>query len=265
MVVAFLGGWAAELAKQKVGEALLKELGHTFNPSDLERYLAQAMTAAQDAEPQLFFTFDKDGPKGFPRFLSRLFKGRALSQLQRPLQEQGKPDTELLVAALIQESEDHTTFKTLPQEKVAPWMEAFVEAYFEKTNSALQLQLVRTDYCEQILRVFDDVKFAGIAVEGQDIDRAERLAEIFVMPDLREDENRIQKQLETDELMLRAGMPKSGDPSGEETRQAQLLLEQRQEVLRLKERTGGRILSAADLFSQGKTKHAVLLGAPGSG
>lgn len=265
MVFGLLGGCAAELGTQKVGEALIKGVGHKFNPSDLERYLAEAISTAQESANQLFWSFAKDGPQGYPRFLSKFFKGRALAQLQKPLQGQGTLDKEFLAKALIQEAQDDPNFKTLSQEQVLPWMKVFVESYFQKTNSALHFQLVRADYCEQILRVFDDVKFAGIAVEGQDIDRAERLAEIFVMPDLLEESRKNKTFVDEGAPGFRADVSRAGDLLNGRTRQEQLLWEQQQEVMRLKERKGDRKLPASELFSQGNTRHAVLLGAPGSG
>ncbi len=48
---------------------------------------------------------------------------------------------------------------------------------------ALRFRIAKQDYCEQLVNWYDDVKFAGIAVEGQVIEEAKELENIFVMPD----------------------------------------------------------------------------------
>ncbi|MEL6354838.1 MAG: histidine kinase, partial [Cyanobacteria bacterium J06627_28] len=265
MVIEFFGGWAIALGKQKVGEALLKGIDQRLNPGELERYLGRAIAAANKEVPKLFAPYQADGLKGFQRLLSRFLKGRALAQLQKPLQEKGKPDEALLTKALVKDAEEHSELKALDSGLAEEWMRVFVATYFSETNNAIQFQLIKADYCEQILRVFDDVKFAGIAVEGQDIDRAERLAEIFVMPDLLEESHKNKTFVDEGAPGFRADVSRAGDLLNGRTRQEQLLWEQQQEVMRLKERKGGQKLPASELFSAGNTRHAVLLGAPGSG
>ncbi|MEO0409136.1 MAG: HEAT repeat domain-containing protein, partial [Cyanobacteria bacterium P01_A01_bin.135] len=243
------------VATEKVGEKLLAGIGAKLNPDDVEAFLKQAIAAAKATEPALFFAFQEDGLRGYGRFLNGFFKGRALSELQKPLKEnQGCPDVDYLTEALRQEATQHSKLKALDEAKIRPWMQAFVGTYFQATSRALQFQVIRTDYCDQICRVFDDVKFAGIAVDGQDIDRAERLADIFVMPDVQESESERQP-VALDRL-----------PEIEtETPQQRLLWEQQQAILADRDHSSGRQFSAAELLTDGKTTRAVLLGAPGSG
>jgi len=241
------------IATEKVGERLLTGIDATLNPQDVEIFLKQAIAAAKAAEPDLFYSFQEDGLQGYGPFLNRFFQGCALAELQKPLKEnQGCPDADYLSAALWREAAGHAKLKALNKEKIPSWMRVFVETYFQATNRALQFQVIRADYCDQICRVFDDVKFAGIAVEGQDIERAERLADIFVMPDVQEDGRETQRA-EIDDL------PGSDDP------QQRLLWEQQQKIIADRNRSGGRQFSAVELLTDGRTNRVVLLGAPGSG
>ena len=245
------------IATEKVGEALLEGISARLNPRELETFLKQAIEAANQAQPDLFhFHYQEDGLKGYSNFLNQFFKVQALAELQKPLEgSHGKPDVPLLTRALEQAAAEHSTLHTLDASKIEPWIMVFVETYFQSTNRYLQFQILKEDYCDQIRRVFDDVKFAGIAVEGQDIDRSERLAEIFVMPDVREDGDESKTQAISDDI-----------PSEIiDNPQQRLLWEQRQQVLLSKSLTSGRTFSAADLLTEGTTNRAVLLGAPGSG
>ena len=54
---------------------------------------------------------------------------------------------------------------------IAPWLEVFARTYFERTNTYLDFQVTKKDYLKQLADWFDDVKFAGIAVEGQEIEK----------------------------------------------------------------------------------------------
>ncbi|MCG8361806.1 MAG: hypothetical protein MJA27_00575 [Pseudanabaenales cyanobacterium] len=243
------------VATEKVGEKLITGIHAKLNPSDIETFLKQAIKAAN--EPKLgglFYSFQEDGWSGYGPFLNQFFKGRALGELQKPLTgNQGSPDVTFLTEALWQEATGHSRLQNLDRDKIQPWMQVFVETYFQATNRSLQFQIIKDDYCDQIRRVFDDVKFAGIAVEGQDIDRAERLADIFVMPDVQEDDSGLQR------------IPDDVPPEVIDNPQQRLLWEQRQQILQAKTHSRGRKFSAADLFTKGKTNRAVLLGAPGSG
>ncbi|NJN22621.1 MAG: hypothetical protein HC812_17405 [Leptolyngbya sp. RL_3_1] len=254
---------ALTFAFEKVGEALLTGIDAQLNPGEVEGFLKQALQAAHGKEKNLFyFSFQKEGLQGYDKFLNQFFKGPARRELQKPLVGQGKPDVAMLCAALEQAVQGHSKLKEIDISKIQPWMTVFVETYFRETHRYLEFQVIKADYCDQIRRVFDDVKFAGIAVEGQDIDRAERLAEIFVMPDVREEgaaARELPEELTTQLENAPEMIPFRAD------RQQKLLWEQRKQILQAKNRAGGRTFSAADLLTQSKTYRAVLLGAPGSG
>jgi predicted NACHT family NTPase len=121
-------------------------------------------------------------------------------------------------------------------------LEVFAETYFQKTSSYLRFKVAKADYFKQLANWFDDVKFAGIAVEGQEIEKSEKLAHIFVMPDVLEEEKVDIYRLIQEEL-----------EEGKDLQQMQ------------RETRSGRKFLASQLLNQNQSNKFVLLGAPGSG
>ena len=111
-----------------------------------------------------------------------------------------------------------------------------------------KFQVAKVNYLKQLVKCFDDVKFGEIAVEGQDIEKSERLPEIFVMPDVIETRNFT--SLQDFDLF-------------DSSRQTQLLSEKSQRALFIN--SSGRKILAAQLLSQNQSRRFVVLGAPGSG
>lgn len=54
------------------------------------------MSEADDKVPELFAPYERRGLKGIDSFLSGAFRETAIAQLQKPLQDKGKPDDALL-------------------------------------------------------------------------------------------------------------------------------------------------------------------------
>jgi hypothetical protein len=50
--------------------------------------------------------------------------------------------------------------------------------------------VAKAQYLKQLARRVDDVKFVGIAVPGDEVEKQEVLAQIFVMPDVREERSK---------------------------------------------------------------------------
>jgi predicted NACHT family NTPase len=120
-------------------------------------------------------------------------------------------------------------------------LEVFAETCFHKTTGYLRFKVAKADYFKQLANWFDDVKFAGIAVEGQEIEKSEKLAQIFVMPDVLEEVN-IYSHLDLQEV-----------EEGKNLQQMQ------------RETRSGRKFLASQLLKQNQSNKFVLLGAPGSG
>ncbi|NET85438.1 MAG: NACHT domain-containing protein [Moorea sp. SIO1F2] len=238
---------ASPLLGTVAGEAG-KRIVKALNKSDVEKAIKAGEDAVKEWEKQLepsqllFFHAPPDGLNGVKIFLQCYFTNAAvLAELQKPLINQGQPDREILSTVFKQEAE--TTNIKLNQDSLKHWIETFVNAYFQHTVTYLKFQVAKQDYCEQLANWFDDVKFAGIAVPGQEVEKSEKLAQIFVMPDVVE------------------------EVSTARPWERELLAGESQEKLEraLSRKTTGRKFLAQQLLSQSQSRRVVILGAPGSG
>ena len=225
-----------------------KSLNQSLNQTDIEKAIKAGERAVKEWEkrlpPQqlLFYSAKQDGWNGVNKFLSQYFEHSAvLTELQKPLINQGKPDIDILLTIFQQEAEAKNI--QLNQPSLRPWLENFVNAYFQQTDTYLKFQVAKQNYFEQLANWFDDVKFAGISVPGQEVEKSEKLAYIFVMPDVVEDVL-TGGVFELDLLM--------GD-SGEHLERGILT------------NSPGRKFLASELLTQSHSQKFVILGAPGSG
>ncbi|WP_424094282.1 hypothetical protein [Moorena producens] len=193
----------ASLELSKVASPLLgiiagqagKHIIKSLTKSDIEKAIKAGAEAVEqwdkqlDSQQRLFFHAPPDGWNGVSRFLNHYFTHSAVvAELQKPLLNQGKPDRDILSTVFQQEAEAKTI--KLNQDSLKPWIEKFINAYFEKTDTYIKFQVAKQDYNQQLANWYDDVKFAGIAVPGQEVEKSEKLAQIFVMPDVVEDVSR---------------------------------------------------------------------------
>ena len=247
-----LANWAIP----KIGESLLgivsekgwDRLTQALNKADVEKAIQAGAEAVNKWEKQLpaqqrlFFNAPPNSWNRVKIFLRNYFTNSVvLAELQKPLINQGKPDGEILITVFQQQAETKTI--QLNQDSIKPWMERFIDAYFKQTDTYLKYQVAKQDYCQQLANWFDDVKFTGIAVAGQEVEKSEKLAQIFVMPDVVEEVSTA-RDLELDRLAR---------GSGEKPERALL------------EKTTGRKFLADQLLSQNQSIRVVILGAPGSG
>jgi anion-transporting ArsA/GET3 family ATPase len=180
-----LGAKAATVIISKIATEVLKGIGDRLSPTELSKAIHAAINAA-DQQVDLFGPAEQGV---IPDFLE-LFAKRSTQELQKPLKDEGIPDVAFLVKvfeALLEEKpkvEERLPDKS--KKAIAPWLAVFVNTYFEKTNQ-VRFQVAKEDYLEQLANFFDDVKFTGVTVDNQEIDKAKRLAQIFVMPDVQED------------------------------------------------------------------------------
>ncbi|WP_445172911.1 HEAT repeat domain-containing protein [Microcoleus sp.] len=225
-------GIGAKLAEIGFKEALKK-----LNPSDIEKACNYGIAAAD--KNKLFSACEQGVVEDF---LKSFLTGAALPELLKPFNDQEKPQVNFLVEAFNATVPEHKKIQDrFAPERLHDWLEVFAETYFQKTSSYLRFKVAKADYLKQLANCFDDVKFAGIAVEDQAIEKSERLAQIFVMPDVVEEVN-IHVRLDIQEL----GEGKNLQQMQRETR-------------------GGRKFLASQLLHQNQSNKFVLLGAPGSG
>ena len=240
-----------------------------LKPTELEKALIAGIEAARKQEDKysldggegLFFKSAPDGLKGVQTFLTDFFKKDAVQQeLKKPLTNDGQISIPILVKEFEGLAKEEEYQKVNPVEsRIEPWLTAFQETYFSKTSNYVKFLVAKEDYLEQLARRFDDIKFGGIAVAGQEIEKSEKLAHIFVMPDVREElQSPLDKGLHAEKITAENLESKTGL-----TRQAQLLQEQRY-FAKLENRFGRKFL-AQGLLNQSQSKKVVLLGAPGSG
>ncbi|UKO99247.1 HEAT repeat domain-containing protein [Nostoc sp. UHCC 0870] len=249
MISGMIGAWVGELVTVEVSKALLSGVTSRLNPSDLDKAIKTATIEACNQENRLFSSCP---PDFIPKFLCNFFKEQGLSELQKPLKNEGKPDVDYLAVVFQKAALADSKMKEIKIEYVYSWMEVFVTTYFQNTDNCIRFQIAKDNYCQQLVNWFDDVKFAGIAVPGQEVDKSEKLVNIFVLPEVQEDnQNDLNSSIETE--LLSSNLSQS---------QQQLLWEQRQRALR---NSSGRKLLASQILSQTNCQKVVLLGAPGSG
>ena len=193
---------------------------------------------------------NRTGSKGLGAFSTTSFKGQAVVELRKPIEGKGKPDTAFLTSVLLKAASEHSKLKSLDSNIAEKWIDVFVEAYFQQTDSALRFEVIRSNYCQQILHIYDAVNFMGIATESPGVDRAGSLADIFVMPNLLSeysDNPRKRTRLSTDTPQQLPSTVQSPLQKQPEKHSRKVLL------------------SASKLFSQEKGTRAILLGEPGAG
>ncbi|MGB3655372.1 MAG: NACHT domain-containing protein, partial [Rivularia sp. (in: cyanobacteria)] len=240
-----------EFGTEKVCEKVLSGIGSKLNHSDLEKALKISVKTACEQEERLLYRCQTDGFKGTAKFLNKFFTEKAIEELQKPLKNEGNLDIEFLTKAFTQEARNHSEMQKINESCVKSWMEIFVRTYFENTNTYTRFKVAKENYLKQLANWFDDVKFAGIAVPGQEVEKSEKLAQIFVMPDVEEDVKRKDYPVIADVTDIGIGK-----------RQQELFLEQHQRALI--SHSGNKFI-ADKLLSQSDRKKFVLLGAPGSG
>ncbi len=238
-----LMGWGISKVADTIWQGASDRVQNTLKKTDIERAIKSGLKATdewkkhQTPQNRLFYSVKPDGINGVSQFLEKVFShGSVQQQLQRALNNEGQPQFNYLVAAFQQVAEQEKI--KLNQKRLTPWIEEFIEAYFQATTTYLTFQVTKQDYFKQLANFFDDIKFAGIDVPGEEIEKSERLTKIFVMPDVRE---------EVDSWNLKTDfVPGKGERS-------------------LLENPSERKLLASQLLHQTHSKKFVLLGAPGSG
>jgi HEAT repeat protein len=262
-IAPWLGEWAIVGVAGKLVEGAVKH----FKPDDMTLLLRQAISAAEAAQPKTGALFDRchyDGYKGVKQFLEQFFQsGEVLKELQKPLQDKGKPDLDILVVAFERSAKEHPEAKDYLLASLPLWMETFVESYFEQIKG-ICFQVAKEQYVKQLARRVDDVKFVGIAVPGEEVEKREVLAQIFVMPDVRETKNRDSADDIDYGCIVDSAPADLPEQEYQElvnyARRKNLLQEQRGWASR--DRSAPRIPAQTVINNQ---KKAVVLGAPGSG
>ncbi|NER98995.1 MAG: signal transduction protein, partial [Symploca sp. SIO1B1] len=177
------------------------------------------------------------------------------------LTDAGTPKVEYLVEVFQKVAQtdlkgEYTT------DSLEPWLEVFTQAYFQQTSTYLKFQVAKEDYFRQLAIYFDDIKFAGIAVEGQEREKSERLEQIFVMPEVKEETTTSPIISDVGAKHLGENLsikPKAYSPNADAPFVANAAL------MPSAGWEHGRKFSAEQLLSQTTAKKLVILGDPGIG
>jgi HEAT repeats/NACHT domain len=256
---------AGKLVTTEVTKAAVAGIKRQLQPDEMAAVLAKAIESAQTAEAihsptsGLFHGFP---PKAGQEFLEKFLRS---GEVVKELQNDGKPDVEILVAAFTKVAEDRSEV-TKYLHCLRPWMEAFVESYFQQIKG-ICFQVAKAQYLKQLARRVDDVKFVGIAVPPEEVEKQEVLAQIFVMPDVRQERSQnshFQPFIPSgnEYMIVKDAKRNFGTIGIVQFPKQDLLLEAQKESL-LRDRSAPRI-SAQKVINLVQNK-AVVLGAPGSG
>ena len=241
------GAIARNLVNQGI-QALTKKL----SVSDVEQALSIAVDKSQSEIGELLTSLNADNRDWTETFLQEfLGSGIGLEELQKPLSGSEKPDVEVLIAAFDQRIQDDSRIPEVSADHLAQWMQCFVETYFEQTNTFIRYQVKRQEYLQQLITSCEDVKFVGIDVSSRESDRAARLLDIFVVPDVMEEKTASPKPF-NESLINR--------PDHLTEAQQDLWLEQKTRF----EREQGTSMSAHQMLTESR-RRVVLLGDPGTG
>ncbi len=276
--------WLGEWATVAIAASIVKGISTQLKPQDIERALKLAVNAAEEQCKSLFFQCD---PKVRQKFLDNYFQKQILDELQKPLKDQAI-DLNFLVFAFQEVAKNSKDEKNpINQDFIQPWLEVFKAEYIKAIGAYLKFQYAKTNYLKQLANCYDDVKFVGINVKGQESDKSEKLAKIFVMQDIKEEkknnpyiglitekdlnirkigqlEKTIKKTLTLQLTEYYFGEKKEiSELPNQENRQAELLYQQRQSLN--SENYVGKAFTAKDLLTKNQSKKVILLGSPGSG
>jgi hypothetical protein len=266
MVVELLtpvASWVLGKAADSVWTLATDQVQTTLRRTDIEQAIAAGLKAVREWEqslevPALLFKSCDDKQKR--QFLEQVFvDAGVVEQLQRPLVGKGEPDVGLLLAYFERIARDvsiQLTIASLPQ-----WLQVFSATYVEKTALFTKYEVARQRYLQQLAHWYDDVKFLGISVAGQEDTKSEKLLQIFVMPDVKRRalytpketiKNRLFETNSWDDLSSWADLGSwDNDRSFANSRQSELLTEQRQLTSLLKQE--GKAFSAEGSTPQSGT------------
>ncbi len=231
----------------------VQKVQHLLSPSDLEKAIKIGILAAQTDENKQPLTnrlFFRSEPNIIPDFLKDLLHSREIiEELQKPIITKEIPQVDIIAEIFITTSERYGNRIQPLKLRIEPWVKKFVDTYFEQTVY-LRYRVAKKNYLKQLAILYDDIKFSGISVAGQESLKSEKLHKIFVVPDVVEKRDSYvishsqdiqtlpEIDLDVDNLYFERSTNVSYD---------------------------SRKYLATQIFSQARSKRLVLLGVPGSG
>ncbi|MGK7956681.1 MAG: NACHT domain-containing NTPase [Crocosphaera sp.] len=253
ILTTIIGPTLARWTTTTIANNILNYTKSQLNKEDIDKALKLSINAAEEAtKKQLLFKYDD---KQIRSFLNDYFQGQVLEQLKNPLLEKSI-DLEFLEFTFKQTIKNNPDkYNKIQQDYIKPWLEVFKTEYLKEIGTYINYQYAKVKYFKQLANRYDDVKFSGIEVEGQEIDKSEQLLKIFVMQDVKEEKKERYSRLRETAFLT--------SDNNQISRQQELFRQQR-EASDLAN-YGENSFSAQQLLTKNKSKKVVLLGAPGSG
>jgi hypothetical protein len=100
--------WVGEWATVTIAGAILGTAASQLKKQDVEKALKVAVSAAEEECKELFWRCE---PHDSRKFLDAFFQGIVIEELQKPLQNQGLPNLEILVHKFKQDAEHNDRLK----------------------------------------------------------------------------------------------------------------------------------------------------------
>ncbi len=271
--------WLGEWGTVKIVSSILKNISSKLKPQEIEKALKVAISGAEKKCDQLFRNCDDQFKCNF---LNQYFQSKVLEELQKPLINQPM-DLNLLVFLFedtiknnpAPTNNNQTGIRSLlkrftvennpappniiNQEFIRPWLEIFKAEYF-KVIGDLKFKYAKAVYFKQLANWYDDVKFVGIDVRGQEDDKSQKLDKIFVMQDVQEEKK--DRFIGREEYIFLEIDNSSDVLSKVNNRRRQLWQQQRQWI---NSDNYQNKFPAQDLLTKNQGKKSVILGSPGSG
>jgi hypothetical protein len=245
---------AAKAGAAKLGVMTIEEGKKRLFPGDFEKAIEAGILAARkadDALPGSQHLLIKCDDKDTREFLTGVMTDAAvLGELRKPLENHGTPDQSIVVEAFSRVALS-LSIELDTKNRLPGWVGEFLRVYFEKTKAAIAFSVARDRYLAALVNSCDDVKFVGIDAAVKEKDRSAKLIDIFVVPNVLEEQDS-----QSDRKLLEQEMPVHLDDE-----QAELWLEQRKRWGFDRLANG---VTVHELLTPSRRK-VVLLGEPGSG
>ena len=245
---------AAKAGAAKLSVMAIEEGKKRIFPGDLEKAIEAGIIAARkadDALPGSQHLLIKCDDKDTREFLTGVVTDASvLGELRKPLENQGAPDQSIVVEAFSRVAIS-LSIQLDVKTRLPEWVREFLRVYFEKTKASIAFSVARDRYLEALVNSCDDVKFVGIDAAVKEKERSAKLIDIFVVPNVLEEQNS-----QSERNLLEQEMPVHLDDE-----QAELWLEQRKRWGFDRLANG---VTVHELLTASRRK-VVLLGEPGSG
>ncbi len=243
------------IVARPVGEHIIKKIKSKINPSEIEQAIKAGLLAADQEDSQfpyekhLFHNSTVDGLNGVKAFFGKYFEIEAVQEeLAKPFNNEASINIEYLTKEFNKISSKYSEVKPV-EDRIKPWLTTFTKVYIENLSFYLKLQVAKENYFKQLSKRYDNIKFAGIAVSGEE--EVKDLQRIFVMPDVSEIESNKTTFTKDFKLTIDGGEQKLSSLEREKL-DSQLV-------------KSNPPFLAKKLLTETSNKKAILLGSPGSG